>query len=416
MPSRSKQAYDHEVYHSESKSISLTFSGGQLKGREHQTDEGYGVRVLKDGKLGFGYCESGKDLKKALSNALFISRFSPETKFSFSEKQRYGKVRNFDRKVAGMSSKELKDVLDQVRDGAEKYSNLSRVSVSTEEERFSLENTLGLKGKYARTELGGYTEVMDGNGSGFAQFSSNFMVRDPTEVGARAAEMAKGMRHPEKMKPGKYTVITSLETLNSFLDILLPSFSGDWERRNISKLCSRKGEKLFAKSFTLEDNGMFEGLAARPFDDEGIPSKKRVLVKAGHFSRFVYDMETAALAKKKASGHCNRSHYSMPPVAGISNLIVGTGDYTDLEEELNNYLLVHSAHGSHTANVTTGDFGLEVSVAFYKKGKKTIPVRGFMLVGNVFDMFRSIKGIEKKRQSYGSLIAPRMAFKGLRVV
>jgi len=406
----------YEVYHLESSGISLSFSGGQIKSREYEVDNGYGVRVLRDQKVGFGYCERSAGLKKAISTARTISKFSPKSKFSFAEKSKYPKVNMYDKSVADMESRELKDILDQVRDTAEKYSSLSRVILSSEKESTSLENTRGLSGSYDRSELSLYAEVMDGNGSGFATHASNFMIDNPCEFGLKAAEMAKAMRHPKKPKTGKHDVIVTLETLSSLLDILLPSFSGDWERRKISKLCGKRGKKLFHKSFSLCDDGKHEGLATRPFDDEGVPSKKRSLVQDGVVRQFTYDKETAALAKKNSDGHCNRTHYSMPPVAGVSNLVVSPGKYSDLEDELKNCIIVHSAHGSHTANVTTGDFGLEVSIAFQKKGKKIIPVRGFMLVGNVFDLFNNIAGIEKKLEIYGSLISPRIAFKGLRVV
>ncbi|HID72759.1 TPA: TldD/PmbA family protein [Candidatus Micrarchaeota archaeon] len=343
-------------------------------------------------------------------------RFSPESKFSFAEKSKYPKLDTVDKKVAGMDAAELKAVLDQVRDGAEKYSPLSRVILSVEKEDTSLENTRGLECSSERTEMSAYAEVMDGNGSGFEQYASNSLIKDPVEMGASAAEMAKAMRHPGKPPPGEHTVVAEPETLSSLLDVLLPSFSGDWERRKISKLCGKRGKKMFSKSFSLADDGLHPGLGARPFDDEGVPSRKRPLVQKGVVKRFTYDRETAALAKKKTDGHCNRTHYSMPPVSGVSNLVVPPGTHTNLVDELKSCIVVHSAHGSHTANVTTGDFGLEVTIAFLKKGKKMLPVRGFMLVGNVFDLFNSIEAIEKKQETYGSLITPRIAFRGLRVV
>ena len=73
-------------------------------------------------------------------------------------------------------------------------------------------------------------------------------------------------------------------------------------------------------------------------------------------------------------------------------------------------------HGSHTANATTGEFGLDVTVAFLvEKGKHT-PVRGFMLSGNVFEMFANIEAVEKEVHVLGGLVVPRMAFNGLKIV
>jgi predicted Zn-dependent protease len=138
-------------------------------------------------------------------------------------------------------------------------------------------------------------------------------------------------------------------------------------------------------------------------------------VDRGRVASFMFDRETAALAKEGWSGACSRETYDHPPTIGQSNIVVSGGDRKDLSD-LGRHLEIHSMHGSHTANATTGDFGLEVTVAFLvDKGKRT-PVRGFLLSGNVFDTFADIEAVEKDARVLGGLVAPRIAFKGLKVV
>lgn len=406
----------YEIYHSSSTSKSLTFSGGELKTREDQSDTGYGIRIIKNKKIGFGYCESPEKINKTIKDASKLSRFSLATNFCFPKKSKFPLVNIYDKKIASISANELKSILDQIKDSAQKYSTLVRVNISSDKELISLKNTSGLNASYKYTNLSAYSEVMDGNGFGFSQYNSNHMIKDPVSMGQEAAEMAKLMRHPKKLSAGKYTVVFHPEAMASLLDILLPSFSGDWERKDISKLCGKRKTKVFSELFTLSDNGKAPTVGARPFDDEGIPSKKRLLIDKGVVKTFAYNLENAALVEKNYSGFCNRSHYSTHPVCGFSNIVISPGDYQNFEQELGKHLVIYSAHGSHTANLTTGDFGLEVNTAFLKKGKRSIPVRGFMLVGNVFDLFSNIYGIEKKQISYGSILVPNIAFKDVRVV
>jgi PmbA protein len=160
------------------------------------------------------------------------------------------------------------------------------------------------------------------------------------------------------------------------------------------------------------DNGLEEASERRPFDDEGIVSKKRELIDKGVVKNFIYDKEVAALAKVKKNGFCNRAHFSSSPGAGTSNVLIYPGKYSDLEQEIKDPLIVHSLHGSHTANTTTGDFGLEVNVAFHK-GK---PVRGFMLSANIFKLLKQKILLEKNAICYGNLIAPRIAFTNMQVI
>jgi PmbA protein len=139
------------------------------------------------------------------------------------------------------------------------------------------------------------------------------------------------------------------------------------------------------------------------------------MVNGGVVESFLYDRENAALEGVPESGCCSRGGYDSSPSISASNIVISPGDCGDMAE-IGKHIELHYAHGSHTANPTTGDIGLEASAAFLvDKGKRT-PLKGFMLTGNVFDMFLGIEAIEKKQFAYGSLISPRIAFKGVRVV
>jgi PmbA protein len=203
------------------------------------------------------------------------------------------------------------------------------------------------------------------------------------------------------------------EALLNLMDVFLPSFSGDWKRRAITKLSP--GAKAFNGDLTICEDGLAPGTEARPFDDEGTPSKKRLLVENGAVKSFLYDRETAALEGVSESGACVRPGYDLPPSASPSNIVISPGKVNDLAE-LGRIIELRSAHGSHTANPTSGDIGLEASSAFLVENGKRTPLKGFMVTGNVFDMFANIEAIEKKQTTYGSLIAPRIAFRNVRVV
>ena len=176
---------------------------------------------------------------------------------------------------------------------------------------------------------------------------------------------------------------------------------------------------MFSDSFSLSDSPLSSGSASFPFDDEGTPARETKLIEKGVVLSFMYDRATAALdgaSNTHACGSCSRSSYSSRPGIGYSNLIIGPGNYNDFEKELDNFILVESLHGAHTANALTGDFSLEVPVAFrFRKGKSS-PVRGFMLSGNIFKLFNSILGIEKEFMTYDNLISPRIAFSEVNII
>ncbi len=402
---------DSEIFFQNSESTSLTFTGAELKIKENSGFSGYGVRVLDDKKVGFSYCQEETELDPTIEKAKKISKFSPESDFSFAPKASYENLDIFDSSLDPSDFSNLKDLLYQAKESAESFGARSKIILSASKSHQKLHNSAGFSGEYDDTGFSMYVECMHGDGLGVSYFSSNKLPKDVSETGLKAAGLAKDMQGAKKPPAGKYPVVVQIEALDSLLDVLLPSFSGDWKRRGITNLPKQK----FSEIFTLSEDGRAGGTSARPFDDEGTVSKKHYLVNQGKVETYLYDREIAALAKTDKCGFCSRNSYDDNPSIGPSNLIISPGDWKDLGE-IDRYIELHSAHGSHTANITTGDIGLEVSSAFLVEGEKRTPLKGFMITGNVFEMFANIEAIESKQRTLGSLIAPRIAFSDLRIV
>ncbi|HSB47733.1 MAG TPA: TldD/PmbA family protein [Candidatus Bilamarchaeum sp.] len=404
---------DSETYRYSLQASKLSFSGGELKSKEGNDSSGLGVRVVRDGRIGFAYCQDESDLKKTVEKASEASRFSRQSGFSFAPAAAMPSLAITDPSIDPGNYTGIRALVDEAREAAESGGGKSRIICSFSRETVSIENSLGLAGSYGKTVFSLYAECMLGDGFGFSYLSSTSLPRDTESVGRKAAEMAKAMQGAGRPPDGLYTVVMEPEALENITETLIPSFSGDWKRRGMTKIAL--GQKMFSEALTLSEDPLAGAIEARPFDDEGTPSETRPLIAQGVAKGFLYDRETAALSGEMGGGACTRSSYDSLPAISPSNLVVSPGDWEDLGE-LDKYIELHSAHGSHTANATTGDIGLEASSAFLveKQGRK--PIKGFMLTGNIFEMLSNIEGIEKKQKAYGSLIAPRVAFRNVRVV
>ena len=403
--------HDHEIFHQREESTALTFSGEELKVKETSEFSGYGIRALSSGRLGFAYCQNENEVGKAIEKAKKVAHFSVKSTFSFAPEASFTRPDIFDPSMDPYDYSKLKDLLDSVRNCAESFGGRARVILSAGRFLNDLRNSEGFSGEYQSTELSAYVECMHGDGLGIGYLSSNKLA-DVSGLGLKAAGMAKDMQGAKKPKAGRYTFVMQPEALDSLIEILLASFSGDWKRRKISKIS--KGYQLSEKLNIYED-GLSQGTSARPFDDEGTPSEKRCLVKNGKVHSFLYDRETAALEGVEQSGACSRESYDSNPSIGAANIVVSPGDWNDLGE-IEKYIELHYAHGSHTANLTTGDFGLEVSAAFMVEKEKRTPLKGFMITGNIFDLFSNIEAVESRQRIYAWLVSPRIAFGNLRVV
>lgn len=403
----------HEVYSISSDSISMMFSDGEIKTKEADSSIGYGIRALEDGRIGFAYCQKADGISKALEDARRMSRFSVRSGFSFASAAAPQQADIFDKSLDPEDPAALRAYVDEIRDGAESKGGKARVILGVSRAHTEMENTSGFHGAYDKTSFSLYSECMHEDGYGMSFIASCKRPSGVRELGEEAASMASDMRSAKKPESGPYTVVMEPDAFLNILDTLMPSFSGDWKRRGITKLVP--GAKAFSEKLTLSEDGLAPASDAQPFDDEGVPSERHVLIDKGVVGSFLYDRETAALEGVQESGACSRARYDIRPSIGSSNIVIPPGDVNDLSE-LGRIIELHYAHGSHTANSTTGDIGLEASAAFLVENGRRTPLKGFMLTGNIFEWLSNIEGIEKKQSTYGSLIAPRVAFRDVRVV
>ncbi|MBI5223322.1 TldD/PmbA family protein [Candidatus Micrarchaeota archaeon] len=405
---------EKETYFSSSDGLALSYTGGELKTKEIEKSSGYGLRILENSRLGFSYCQNEKDIPIAISTARKSAKLSGPTRFSFSPKRSSTRLSLFDKSLDLDSPSLYRDLLMEARDSALKKGVNVRVFLSAGFDFLRLENSSGFFGQYKKSYFSFFVEALYKNGSGYSQYSSFTAPKEVSRMGRHALKMAIDMNDAKKPKSGSYSVVFNARSIDSLLDILLPSFSGDWKRRSITRL--KSGEDLFSSNFSLYEDPFSSGVNSRPFDDEGVPSQKRSLVTKGRIDSFLYDRETAALEGISAEGNCSRNSYENPPAIGNSNLHIAPGNLSDVGE-LGEYIEVESAHGSHTANPTNGDFGLEVTTAYHvdRLGIR-LPVRGFMVSGNVFDLFKNIAGCEKRVSIEGSISSPKVAFSNVQIV
>ncbi|MDD5337352.1 MAG: TldD/PmbA family protein [Candidatus ainarchaeum sp.] len=407
--------HDGEIFSLEGTRTVYEYSQKILKTKTFGIDTGFGIRVLKNKKLGFSFCNSKEQIPAAIKRAISISSFSDSSPFSFAQRQKYRPAEAFDRKIADADEKEMLSIVGQIEDGVKKHAEPVRIVLVSQREESALANTSLLFAKERSTSLMAFAEAKNGNGFGSSDYAHYKALKDPYALGEKAGLMAKEMKNPKKLPAGKYSVIFSQETLSSLLSLLLYSFSGELKRRKISKLWNQEGERLFHEKFTLFDDPFADAAAKSAFDGEGVSSRRTVLIDKGNVNNFLYTRECAAFSGINAEGNCARAGYSLPPSIGDSNTVIEAGD-AEPRKELGKYLFIESMHGLHTANQLSGDFGAEASIAFLHEKGKILPVRGFMVSENIFKLFNRIEYIGKKQEQSGNLVAPSIAFSDVSII
>lgn len=240
------------------------------------------------------------------------------------------------------------------------------------------------------------------------RFATDFASLDLKDAATYAAhtatELLGGKRAPTMQCPAvlRNSVVAEL------IEFLSSSFSAEQIDKGRSMLAGKLGERIFGEKITLVDDGLLEdGYATSPFDGEGVPSRKNVLVDQGTMRGALYDVYYARKKGTEPSGVSARGIKSPPSIA-FTNLYVKPGQesFDQLVGGISKGILITDLMGVHTANPVTGDFSLGASGLLIENGKLTQPVQGFAVAGNVLELFRRMQSVGSDLRFFGNVGAP----------
>jgi PmbA protein len=255
----------------------------------------------------------------------------------------------------------------------------------------------------AKAEQDGDSQM--GGDFGYSNYLDNLDIQG---IATRAATFATELLGAKAAPTMQCPAILRNSVVAELIDFLSSSFSAEQIDKDLSMLAGKQGSRLFSEHVTLIDDGLLAGgYATLPFDGEGTPSKRNLLVDGGIITGALYDLYYARKLGVDPTGSANRGIKS-PPSIGFSNLFMQTGRHTpqQLLDGIRKGILITDLMGVHTANPVTGDFSLGASGILIEDGKLTQPVRGFAVAGNVLELFRKMSDISNDLRFFGNVGSP----------
>ncbi|MFH1447630.1 MAG: TldD/PmbA family protein [Candidatus Micrarchaeota archaeon] len=409
-----------EIFHLKSQSYSISEDGGGIDSAEYNSTQGYCIRIVKNGRVGFSHFTTEEDAGNSIKIALSLSKFSKRTGLEFPDKSKYQKVDVFDSRVSSLDGEGGIRLLRELVSSIEKPAKPTHCGLECEVVNVELENSSGLSIHEKSTGISCFAHCNVGKSGGSSFRISTHLDFSPSEVGLEASQRAKDMVGGKMIGGGGMQVVFEAEALHSLISsLLLPSFHGKNIYRGVSMLRGKLGKRIAPECLTLLDDPLSKGPAMEAFDGEGVPGKQKALIKDGVVSSFLFDLETASMSKEHdpAPGNCHRSSYMAMPNIGVSNIIIERGDCGNALEACGNGLLVCSVFGEHTANDLTGEFSVSVDRGFaIERGERGAPARGNVISGNIFELLKRISAVEKRLERYANIMTPRIAFEIMDVV
>lgn len=237
----------------------------------------------------------------------------------------------------------------------------------------------------------------------------------PEKVGRTAGERAVGRLNPRKVKSKRVPVVFDRRVAGSLIGHLANAINGTAIARKTSFLKDQLGQRLFQPGIqVIDDPRRLRGLRSRPFDAEGVATKRLAVVEDGVLASWLLDCATARELGKTTTGHAQRG-VSSTPAPGPSNLHLAPG--SDTPETL----MADIAEGFYVTdligvgvNYVTGDYSRGASGFWIENGKRSYPVSEVTIAGNLIDMFRALFPANDLEFRYGTN-APTVRVEGLTV-
>lgn len=168
----------------------------------------------------------------------------------------------------------------------------------------ALFNSRGLRAFHEETVSEFSVTMVASTSSGWAKKTGpNYLELDPEALADRAARKALASAEPHEIPPGRYTVILEPAAVLDLMGFLVLDFSGLALAEKRSCLTARMGEKLFGSNIEIRDDAYHPLHLGAPFDGEGVPRQRVVLVEHGVPKNLVYARQTARKAGTEPTGH-----------------------------------------------------------------------------------------------------------------
>jgi PmbA protein len=415
-----------ELYLARGEERGVEMREGRLDNVQHGSCEGAGLRVLRDGRVGFASAggisaEGVKDLYHKAREQLAHLEPDPCKDIPWPVPQAPD--------PALADSLWDEDLFSAPLDGAIARLAEAGAAALSADSRLSVMLRSGYGESRGNAVIASTRGVLTSERSSSASVGFSVLARAEGEVQVgsayqsacraapldfgRIAEQAAGRATQLlggcKLPGAKRAVIFDPWAAGDVLDLVAGLLCADQVQRGKSLLAGSLGRKVGSDLATFRDDPRrLGGLGSCLHDDEGCPTSAKTMIDAGVVKDYFYDTYTARKDGRPGNASAGRGSYKGLPGPSHSNFYLEPGSMTRerLIEDTRDGLLVLEIMGMHMADPISGEFSVGVSGLSVADGRLGAPVKKAMIAGNLRDLLARIDAKADDLTFYGSLGAP----------
>lgn len=398
-----------EIRVEQSESTGLSFRGKQLDAVDRSFALGGGIRACHQGGWSFvtfnGLTELNARIEEAISQAKLVGK--EETQLATVEPIEDYVPEKIKRDPREVSLKDKRQLLESYNEILLNFDPRIQTTIASIGDRFAtktfinstgsciVQERLDINGRFAAIAKGEDGIVRQGFESVHSRNDFDVLVGIEERVKG-AAERAVRQLEAKSVKGGQYTVILDPYLAGVFIHEAFGHLSEAdfvYENPKMQELLTL-GKPMGIKQLNVIDDATMENLpGSMKYDDEGVPGKRKYLIKNGVLTERLHSRETAGKMQETPTGNARAIRASYPPIVRMTNTAIEPGD-TPLEE-----MFAGITEGVYAVRMlggqTNGEMFTFAAAEGYmiRDGKIAEPVSDVTLSGNVFQTLQDIDAI-----------------------
>ncbi|MCK4957288.1 MAG: TldD/PmbA family protein, partial [Candidatus Cloacimonetes bacterium] len=363
-----------EILLSAGNAFSVKINEQNVESFNYSDSKGIGVRVIKDGKVGYAYTEKFDEetFEKIVNEAIENAKYTEDDDLVIMDKypENSIKVDTYNKELDEIDVTAkiqlAKDLEKHAKEADDRVFNVPYAIYGDGKSYSRIANSKGLDKEYVSNNAYGYVGALSAEeddkrmGVEFC-ITRNFDEIDTKKLAIEAVKKSTDLLNGEPAESGDSAVVFN----NEMMATMLATFSGIFNAKSVhegrSLLKDKLGEKVAANNVTIVDDGVrADGFGSSSFDSEGYPTERTVLIENGILKSYLHNTITAKKDGVKSTGNAARGYKGTLGIS-TSNFLIESGNCQEADLFTNHDKIIEivSLQGMHSgANPISGEFTL----------------------------------------------------------
>ena len=241
-------------------------------------------------------------------------------------------------------------------------------------------------------------------------------LASPESIGAEAARRTLRRLNARRVATQRVPIVFAPEIARSLVGNIFEAANGDSVYRGASFWANQLGQQVASSNVTVTDDGTIPGLfGTAPFDGEGLPTRRTVIVENGVLKNYLLNTYTGRKLSMQSTGNASRGLAGTPGI-GAGNLFLENGSVSpqQLLADVKVGLYVTELMG-FGVNMVTGDYSRGAAGLWVENGELAFAVEEITIAGNLKEMLNNVTAIANDLEFRGAVASPTLRIDGMTI-